>query len=103
MIIIFDKKTLSEQVFKLEGSEECYLFVRADWSVPNWIIWSSLNGEKAYIASGSSGHPCPAHSRNGINLRGFKDWLFNNGNGSGRTAEEWTEGDVVLKCSIHDG
>ena len=69
-----------------------------------WIIGSSLKGGKAYIASGSSGQRCPAHSRNGVNQKfGFKDWLFNHAKGIAKTGEEWTEGGVVVKCSVHDG
>ena len=92
------------QVFKLEGSENCYMFLRPGWSVPNWIIGSSLKGGKAYIASGSSGQHCPAHSRNGVNQKfGFKDWLFNHAKGIAETGEEWTEGGVLITCSVHDG
>ena len=90
------------KVYKLEGSEEKYLFLNSKKFQVSWIIWSSLKGEEGHIASASSGHPCPAHSRNRINLRDdckFNDWLFNDAKGSGF---DWKEGGVATKCSAHD-
>ena len=86
----------------MEGSEDKYLFLNNKNFDLSWIIWSSLKGEEGYIASASSGQPCPAHSRNRINPRddgNIKDWLFNDAKGSDF---DWKEGGVAIKCSIHD-
>ena len=50
------------KVYKLEGSEDKYLFLNSKKFRVSWIVWSSLKGEEGHIASASSGHPCPAHS-----------------------------------------
>ena len=84
----------------MEGSEDKYLFLNSKKFQLSWIVWSSLKGEEGYIASASSGHPCPAHSRNRIHTEnGFNDWLFNAAKGSGF---DWKEGGVVIKCAVHD-
>jgi len=88
------------QVYKLEGSDDKYLFLNSENFQISWIVWSSLKGEEGYIASASSGHPCPAHSRNRINTKdGFKDSLFNAARGSDF---DWKEGGVEIKCSVHN-
>ena len=84
----------------MEGSEGKYLFLNSKKFSNSWIIWSSLKGKEGYIASASSGHLCPAHSRNQINTKeGFKDWLFNAAKGSNF---DWKEGGVAIKCAVHD-
>ena len=89
------------KVYKLEGSEDNkYLFLNSKNFWLSWIVWSSLKGEEGYIASASSGHPCPAHPRNSINTQyGFNDWLFNAAKESGF---HWKEEGVAIKCSVHD-
>ena len=77
------------QVFKLEGSAVCYLFVKPDEC--NWTIWSGLDGEKRYIKSRSSGQSCPAHQQN------TNEWSFNK---AGEDDKE--EGGVVVSCTVHD-
>ena len=87
------------QVYKLEGSHDKYLFLNSENFQLSWIVWSSLKGKEGYIGSASSGHPCPAHSRNRINTKaGFKDWLFNDAKGS---YYDWKEGGVAIKCAVH--
>ena len=84
----------------MEGSEDKYLFLHSKKFEKRWIVWSSLKGEDGYISSASSGHPCPAHSRNGINTEnGFKDWLFDDAKVGNY---DWKEGGVEIKCSVHD-
>ena len=93
------------QVFKLEGSDDCYLFVRDQWT--SWSIWSSLSGEQVYIDSGSAGQACPAHPRNASNLRfGENDWKINKADGNYPDImmpghDDWEEGGVVFRCSLH--
>ena len=85
----------------MEGSDDHYLYVRPGWE--SWSIWSSLKAEKVYIRSGSAGQPCPAHPRNAPNLReGSKEWKFNKADDSGVDSEDWEEGGVVIRCSIHN-
>ena len=85
----------------MEGSDDHYLFVRPDWT--SWSIWSSLKAEKVYIDSGSAGQACPAHPRNAPNLiQGTKEWRFNKAVDSGVKNQDWEEGGVVLRCSVHN-
>ena len=80
------------QVFKLEGSAVCYLFVKPDEC--DWSIWSGLDGEKRYIKSRSSGQSCPTHQQN------TNDWSFNAGEDD---KEVWEEGGVIVQCTtLHD-
>ena len=80
------------QVFKLEGSAVCYLFVKPDEC--DWSIWSGLDGEKRYIKSRSSGQSCPAHQQN------TNEWSFNK---AGEDEKEvWEEGGVIVQCTVHD-
>ena len=84
------------QVFKLEGSDDFYLYVGNGQE--SWSIWSSLKKEKIFLDSGSASHPCPAHPSNASNDRNVtKEWKFN-------TAEDKVilkEGGVVINCSTH--
>ena len=88
-------------MFKLEGSDDKYLFINSKSKFNDrWIVWDSLKGGKGHIASASSGQACPAHPRNGTNTKeGFKDWRFNDAKESDF---EWKEGGVVIKCATHD-
>jgi len=88
------------KVFKLEGSDDHYLFVKP-YRI-SWSIWSSLKAEKVYIKSGNAGQPCPAHPRNAPNLRyGTKEWKFNKADDNYVYTQDWEEGGVVLHCSVH--
>ena len=87
------------QVFKLEGSTDCYLFVKPD--MVNWGIWSDLTGENRFIRSGSAGLRCPASPESKFN-KSFNqsDWQFNK---AGEDDEEdWEEGGVVVRCIVHN-
>ena len=87
----------------MEGSDDCYLYVRDGPDVYSWTIWSSLKGGQVYINSGSAGHPCPAHPRNASNLLdGSKDWNFNKADDNEVDSEDWEEGGVVIHCSVHN-
>ena len=78
-------------MFKLEGSADCYLFVKPNEN--NWSIWSGLDCEERHIKSRSSGHSCPAHQQN------TNDWSFNK---AGEDEEEvWEEGGVIVQCTLH--
>ena len=87
------------QVFKLEGSTECYLFVKLDDA--SWSIWSDLIGETRYIRSGNAGLRCPASPESKFSRPlDANDWAFNK---AGEDAEEdWEEGGIVVRCSVHD-
>jgi len=85
-------------VFKLEGSIDCYLFVRHGWS--DWSIWSDLEGSKSYIISGSAGLRCPA-SPESKSSRYRMDWSFNTAV-EDDDEDDWVEGGVVVSCSVHD-
>ena len=85
----------------MEGSDEKYLFINSSRFNNSWIVWSSLKGDKGFIASASSGHPCPAHPINKTNTvprYDFKDWLFNDAEGN---KFDFKEGGVEIKCSVH--
>ena len=84
----------------MEGSEDKYLFLNSKKFNLSWIIWSSLKGKEGYISIVSSGQPCPAHSRNGLNtMEGFNDWLFN---AAKRRRFDWKEEGVAIKCAVHE-
>ena len=88
------------QVFRLEGSDDSYLFVKPGWV--SWSIWSSLKAEEVYIDSGSLGQACPAHPRNAFNLQdGSKDWNFNKADGNNVESDDWEDGGVAIHCSVH--
>ena len=87
------------KVFKLEGSPDFYLFVKAGYT--NWAIWLNLKAEKMFIRSGSAGQACPAHPRNKFNKRyNLDDWSFK------KLEEDATgdfeEGGVVVQCTAHE-
>ena len=85
-------------MFKLEGSIDCYLYIKGS----NWSIWSDLKGEKRYIRSGAARLPCPADPRNRNNKRfKIKDWQFNKADKDAKAAD-WEDGGVVVKCTVHD-
>ena len=87
------------QVFKLEGSTDCYLFSKPGYG--NWAIWSDLNGEKRFIRSGSAGLRCTARPESKFSKRcDINNWQFNK---AGEDEEEdWKEGGVVVRCTVHD-
>ena len=103
-------------MFKLEGSADCYLFVKAGkidirddfW---NWSIWSDLKGRSRYIKSGSASQVCPAHARNKSNQRRWfeqDDWSFTGVDKGVRNEEErrgglrrWIPGGFVITCTVH--
>ena len=83
------------------GSDDFYLFVRPGW--PSWSIWSSLKAEKVLIDSGSAGQACPAHTRNAPNLaQGYNEWKFNKAEDHGVNSQDWEEGGVAIRCSVHN-
>ena len=88
-------------MFKLESSVDRYLFVKPGY-VP-WSIRSSLDAEKPFIWSGSSGESCPGHPSNfSIHKKSYKqnNWQFNK---AGENQEEdMEEGGVVVPCSFHN-
>ena len=94
------------QVFKLEGAADRYLFVKSDrysWGIfwMNWGIWSDLKGEKRFIRSGSAGLRCPARPENKFSKRfNHNNWSFNKAGEDDK--EDWEEGGVVVRCSVHD-
>ena len=86
--------------FKLEGSDDFYLYVGHGWI--SWTVWSSLKKEKVFVDSGSASHPCPAHPSNAPNDRwGTKNWTFNAAEDRGAHNEGLEEGGVVVICSVH--
>ena len=89
----------SSQVFKLEGSTDCYLFVKPGSTV--WAIWSDLKGEKRFIMSGSAGLRCPASPESKFSkMFDINDWLFNKAVEDDK--EDFEEGGVVVSCILHD-
>ena len=88
-------------MFKLESSVDRYLFVKPDLLA--WSIRSSLDAEKRFIESGSTGESCPAHPSNfSIHKEPFQqnNWGFNK---AGENQEvKFEEGGVVVRCSVHD-
>ena len=85
-------------MFKLEGSSDCYLFVKPGMS--NWSIWSNLVGDKRFIKSGRARHDCPAHPVNNYGGKDIINWEFNK---TVKTpSEDWEQGGITLHCSIHD-
>ena len=91
------------QVFKLEGSDDCYLYVRDGPDVYNWSIWSSLKGGQIYINSASAGQACPAHPTNASNVwDGYNDWRVKKKRGNASGGNDWEEGGVVVRCSVHN-
>ena len=87
------------QVFKLEGAAERYLFV--EHGTISWGIFSDLKGEKRFIRSGSAGLRCPARPESKFNKRFDTNyWVFNK---AGEDDEEdFEEGGIVVRCSVHD-
>ena len=108
-------------MFKLEGSADCYLFVKPGkidirddfW---NWSIWSDLKGSSRYIKSASASQVCPAHAKNKSNQRRIRrrieqdDWSFTKVNNGVRNDEErgggsrrgcWIPGGFVITCTVH--
>ena len=87
------------QVFKLEGSDDRYLFVK-----PGKVAWSicpDLKGENWYIRSGNAGPRCPASPESKFNKRwNQNDWSFNKAGEDGK--DDWKEGGIIVKCSVHD-
>ena len=99
MIHILNTFVLS-QVFKLEGSFDCYLCVKPGYS--SWRIWSDLKGKKRFIRSGSAGLRCPASPESKFSkLFKRNDWSFNKA-GEDDEEEDWKEGGVVVRCTVHD-
>ena len=103
----FKYKNFFWQVFKLDGSDDCFLFILAhNWLT--WSFWSSLNGEQAFLDSASAGQSCPAHSRNARNeTEGFNNWRFNKLAGNeveahGDVGGDAGQGGVVIRCTVHD-
>ena len=87
-------------MFKLEGSSDFYLFVAP--GKDKWAIRSSLKGDKEYIRSGSVGQACPAHPRNKVNKRFYRNnWSFNKVKEDSRK-EDWEEEGVVVQCHVHE-
>ena len=90
-------------MFKLEGGEDCYLFVGSAL----WSFWSSLEEEQVFIASGSAGQACPAHPRNAFNdAEGSRDWRFNKSEGNRVEGllvpgADVGVGGVVIRCAVH--
>ena len=96
---IWYKTPFCFQVFKLEVSIDCYLYIKGT----SWSICSDLKGEKRYIRSGSAGLPCPGDPRNRNNnteLFKTKDWQFNKADKDAKVAD-WEKGGVVVKCTVH--
>ena len=87
------------QVFKLEGADDRYLFVKPGKS--NWAIFPDLKGEKRFIRSGSAGLRCPARPESKFSKwTAVNDWSFKK---AGEDDEEdWEEGGVVVQCTLHD-
>ena len=87
------------QVFKLEGAADRYLFVKPRNT--SWAIFSDLKGEKRFIRSGSAGLRCPARPESKFNKRfDINDWQFNKA--GEEDEEDWEEGGVVVRCTVHD-
>ena len=108
-VLLFVRRFFSQnyrpfwQVFKLEGSDDCYLYVRDGPDVYNWSIWSSLKGGQIYINSASAGQACPAHPTNASNVwDGYNDWRVKKKRGNASGGNDWEEGGVVVRCSVHN-
>ena len=86
------------QVFKLEGLDDRYLFVKPGNGV--WGIYPDLKGEKLYIVSGNAGPRCPASPESKFNRRfNQNDWEFNKAVEDGKF--DWKEGGIIVQCSVH--
>ena len=101
---------ISLQVYKSESSKH-YLFVKPGGSnavsntasMGTWAIYSSLNGEKRYLRSASSGQPCPAHKSNSKNEEeNLTAWLVNKLKEKGREHWKETTTEILVSCETHD-
>ena len=76
------------------GSE---IFLRVSTGETSWGIGPDIDGDEAWIDSGSSGNSCPAHPRNALNNDpDYKQtsWEYCDGVG-------WKNGDIRLSCETH--
>ena len=99
------KKDFLSKVLKLEGSDDCYLFVNPDtFNNTTWTISSTLTGEKRFIKSGNAGMACPAHPRNKVSKqmdkvsKQIEDWFTNVGEAG---KDKFEPGEVVVQCTVH--